>query len=78
MNDLLADLAAAARWRDPARRREARTRLGLTQTQIARHVGVTQPTIQRWETGARHPRGGEARAYYEFLDVLETIPTDGT
>ena len=76
MSDLLAELAIAARWRDPARRREARLKHGLTQHQVARHVGVSQPTIQRWETGQRNPRGAEARRYYEFLGVLERMKRD--
>lgn len=35
--------------------REYRKRLGLTQKQIAEKIGVTQATVQRWETGKRTP-----------------------
>lgn len=34
--------------------RAARKAAGLTQTEAARLVGVTQVTVARWETG-RHP-----------------------
>ena len=42
--------------------REARTKLGLTQVQLARQVGVSSQTVWSWEAGrgeaeARAPRG---------------------
>jgi len=33
-----------------------RTRLGLTQRQVAQAVGVTDQTISNWETGTYKPR----------------------
>lgn len=35
--------------------REARTRLGLTQEKFAAKLGVTLPTINRWENGRTKP-----------------------
>ena len=32
-----------------------RKKLGLTQRQFARVVGVTQPTLATWETSAKEP-----------------------
>ena len=33
-----------------------RTRLGMTQEQFAKEVGVTFSTINQWENGRRHPQ----------------------
>jgi DNA-binding transcriptional regulator YiaG len=35
--------------------REVRTRLGLTQEKFAARLGVTLPTINRWENGRASP-----------------------
>ncbi|QJR16757.1 hypothetical protein DSM104440_03593 [Usitatibacter palustris] len=36
---------------------DLRTRLGLTQTQFARHFGFSVETLRHWERGDRQPRG---------------------
>lgn len=38
--------------------RDARTRAGLTQRELARRTGVAQPTIARIEAGVADPRVG--------------------
>lgn len=35
--------------------REARKRAGVTQRQLARRLGTSQPVIARWESGQRSP-----------------------
>ena len=35
--------------------REARLRAGLTQAELARRVGTSQPAVARWESGAVQP-----------------------
>ncbi len=35
--------------------REARRRSGLTQEKLAAKLGVTFPTVNRWENGRAHP-----------------------
>lgn len=35
--------------------RELRSRLGLTQEQLAARLGVTFPTVNRWENGRSKP-----------------------
>jgi transcriptional regulator with XRE-family HTH domain len=35
--------------------RKIRRRLGLSQQQLARRLGVARPTVTRWENGTRRP-----------------------
>ena len=37
----------------PDELKETRSRLGLTQTQLAQELGVTLNAVQRWEAGER-------------------------
>ena len=37
--------------------RDLRRRLGVTQDQLARRLGVRQQTVSEWETGLYSPRG---------------------
>jgi DNA-binding transcriptional regulator YiaG len=41
--------------------RELRTRMGMTQQQMADELGTRQQTISEWETGMYRPRGGMNR-----------------
>lgn len=34
----------------------ARIEAGMTQAELAAQLGVLQPQIAKWETGARHPK----------------------
>ena len=53
---------------DMARReRRVRRRLGLSQTELARRIGVPHETIRNWEQGKRCPTGA-ARALLRVLD----------
>jgi DNA-binding transcriptional regulator YiaG len=36
---------------------EFRNAMGLTQTELADELGVSQPAVAQWETGATEPRG---------------------
>ena len=40
----------------PEHLKAARKEKGLTQTQVAEHLGVNQSTIASWEIGRRQPR----------------------
>jgi transcriptional regulator with XRE-family HTH domain len=55
---------------DPDIRRLLRTRSGLTQAEIANAIGVQRPTVSRWESGLRTPRGRHADAYSQLLRGL--------
>jgi DNA-binding transcriptional regulator YiaG len=46
---------------DAGRVRALRSRLGLSQAQFARELGVRQQTISEWETGQYRPRGASVR-----------------
>lgn len=51
-------------------RRELREHAGLTQADLASVLGVGRPSVTRYETGAREPRG---RVRLAYLDVLERL-----
>ncbi len=59
----------------PEGRRLLRERAGLTQEELARVVGVKRPTVCRWESGARNPRGRTLRSYVEVLQRLVLTDT---
>jgi transcriptional regulator with XRE-family HTH domain len=43
---------------------------GMSQEDVAAVVGVTRPTVTRWEQGKRTPRGEQLRGYVELLERL--------
>ena len=47
--------------------RRVRRRLGLTQVEFARRIGVSHETVRNWEQGKRRPTGA-ARALLRVLD----------
>jgi transcriptional regulator with XRE-family HTH domain len=48
---------------------ELRKRRGWSQGDLAEKLGVEQPTIQRWESGAREPKFEQLFALAKVLDV---------
>lgn len=54
------------RW-DSTAIRDLRARLEMNQEELARRLGVSVSSVQKWETGARTPVGLYARA----LDSLD-------
>lgn len=48
--------------------RQARERLGLTQVQAARRIGVQVDTYRKWEAGIRTPRA-------DVAEVIEAVMT---
>lgn len=50
--------------------RRVRERRGVSQTALAKHLGVTQGTVSAWELGAKHPAmDGLVAAAAKFLGV---------
>ena len=65
--------------------RELRRRKLLTQAELAKAIGTTYQTVQRWESGASQPRPSAMRKLCEVLEVtpeellaaLEPIEQEG-
>lgn len=55
--------------------REIRTRLGLTQEKLAARLGVTFPTINRWENGRAKP---SPLALKQIEDLLAALGKEGS
>lgn len=55
----------------PAEVKALRTRLGMTQVQFARELGIALSTVTHWEQGRRHPAG----LYLRALETLAQRPT---
>lgn len=66
----LIDRSRRRRLPDLEMRRMLRLKAGLTQAEIAAAIGVERPTISRWESGLRSPRGPNAEAYADLLRGL--------
>ena len=54
--------------------RELRNRLGLTQEKMAARLGVTFPTINRWENGRAKP---SPLAFKQIQDLLVDLGESG-
>lgn len=54
--------------------RDLRGRLGLTQEKLAARLGVTYPTINRWENGRSRP---SPLALRTIEDVVRSMGDDG-
>jgi DNA-binding transcriptional regulator YiaG len=48
-----------------------RSRGDLSQSEVARAIGVSPATIWRWESGDRRPQGEAAVRWVRFLHSLE-------
>lgn len=63
------------RQTDPsAMSREVRARLGLTQEKFAARLGVTLPTISRWENGRTKP---SPLAIQTLRELISSMKEDG-
>lgn len=51
--------------------REVRFALGLTQTELAKEVGVSQPLVAMWEGGDREPSGPAAIVLSQLKERAE-------
>ena len=53
--------------------RQLRDKLGLSQENLAKELGVSFSTVNRWETGKSEPRG---RAEEKILELIEKADID--
>lgn len=73
MSAIDALLATSRRRRSipvPEDRRSLREEAGLTQAEVAQALGVSRPTVVRWENGERTPRGRLLDDYVKLLTRL--------
>lgn len=66
----LVDLARSRELARSGAGRAARLSARLSLLEVARHVGATPTTVQRWETGKRVPHGAAAVAWVRLLDEI--------
>jgi transcriptional regulator with XRE-family HTH domain len=57
--------------------REARERAGLTQSDVARAIGVSPAAVSRWEAGKRRPSAATAARLGRLLERLERAQAGG-
>lgn len=62
-----------ARLQD-GRAKTVREASGLSQSEVARAIGVHASALSRWEAGSRAPRGDAALRLGRLLDRLEARP----
>ncbi|WP_051914544.1 helix-turn-helix transcriptional regulator [Thermorudis peleae] len=87
----LTDTAVRQRWQATALARafalwlvRRRAELGLSQTELARRLGVSQPTVARWESGEHVPeiatlvRLAETLGLHVALEIVPAHPGEGT
>lgn len=55
----------------PALARAIRKAAGATQAEVAAALGVSQPTVARWEAGTRRPSPDEAERYAALLRAMQ-------
>jgi transcriptional regulator with XRE-family HTH domain len=71
MDHLIEKVRTRRRLPPPEVRRMIRQQAGISLRELAQAIGVTQPTITRWELGLRSPeRGPYFNAYLNVLDRL--------
>ena len=76
MDDVLAVAHLRAQLRNDicsGRARQIREKAGLTQSEVARAIDVSQAAIAKWETGKRTPTGNVAERYAALLYRLGQV-----
>jgi transcriptional regulator with XRE-family HTH domain len=56
--------------------RELRARLGLSQEGLAAALGVSFPTVSRWERGKSKPRGPASTILYAYIKNIGNVHPD--
>lgn len=61
---------------DPPVRKAIREAVHVSQSEIARALGVSPQAVQMWEAGARTPRGDNLFAYVTVIEELRRRAPD--
>ena len=69
----LDDIAKARAMCRSGEARRIREVAGVSLAEVGAEVGTTAPTVQRWETGQRVPRGEAALRYGRLLRSLRRM-----
>jgi DNA-binding transcriptional regulator YiaG len=72
------DLKSRLRSHSRMERKHLLARAGLTKSEIARELGVSEPTASRWVDGIRTPSGDNLVRFVELLERLERGAGAGT
>ena len=67
---MIDDLASLRGLIESGRARQLRENAGISESNMARELEVTQAALSRWETGQRTPQGANARRYARALRRL--------
>lgn len=54
--------------------KEVRKRIGISQAQMAKHLGIPANTLSRWENGATTPDATHLAAFYSLAKEYNIIP----
>lgn len=68
-------LAAARTHAATGTGKAIRIQAGLSMAEVAKAVGVAEPTVWRWERGDHKPRGAAAIRWAELLHDLKALAT---
>ncbi len=69
--DLRTLTRARRRLPEPALARDIRVRAGISVDRLAKELGVTWTTIQKWESGRTRPHGDRLVKYVEALELMK-------
>ncbi len=75
-NDVV-KLATVRRLAQSGRARRIRLDAGVSIAEIARAIGVSSPTVYRWEVGENNPQGAAALAYFQLITDLSELKSSG-
>ncbi len=71
MDQLISRARVRSALPTPPVRRLIREQSSLTQSDVARVLGVDRASVSRWESGEQFPRGSVREAYVQLLDRLQ-------
>ena len=79
MSALVDEIRSRPKAPSPRVAQAIRVAAGISQSRLAKELGVHPVTVARWEGGTRTPRGDTLRAYVTLLSELQqaAVPMNG-